>query len=538
MSSTEISEPEQQSISTQTPPDSHHHQLSKADSLLKTICEVLREAEQHHPHDVNEPSPGLFKAAIDLAWETIHDPSFKSAYGNDPAAEPLFTQLRCTLKHIRFTFSRETQLYVHDDVLRGHYAFLPSCLALEQIRTLLLALQMSTRHIKAISKDTFEEELHVLKARHKSAVASLIKDPLLAWQNFRTRLRYGGDNASFPELRDVVRYLDLNLHADAVVDALYGSCVLFKLHEVAVNHLSRAERLGFPCRMTVDAVENAVAFLDIYARSTPSHKTPPLYHSHRYQYYAYFLKAQTPDHILLPIFEDVGATALIAMRGVPIGLVGAHPDTKWVDGFYQTPLEFWYHDVNHSRRMFQFFKEHALAAKIDLEALAEDSHNFIKHEVLPLITIKKIDSGRSQEEQADAEDDLLRDVPRGCPSGCEELDREGTVACPKHSHPIRAHPGWRNTSHLAGNFYDVPDDRQEYICITDFRTQKNVAAAGNIMAEKLGLNVGPEINAAYAHNDAGLPDDFHMEVEKFMVENPSLMVPLSTALERREEADT
>lgn len=83
---------------------------------------------------------------------------------------------------------------------------------------------------------------------------------------------------------------------------------------------------------------------------------------------------------------------------------------------------------------------------------------------------------------------------------------------------------------LAGNFYDVPDDRQEYICIADSRTQKNVALAGDLIVEGLGLNIRPEVNAAYAHNDAGLPDDFRMEVEKFMEENPSLMVPLSTAV--------
>ncbi|KAE8443041.1 hypothetical protein EG329_002435 [Mollisiaceae sp. DMI_Dod_QoI] len=518
--------------------------------LLDKIHQALQKAEQCQPRDVNEPSPEIFKAAIDLAWEAVHDCCLKSAYKDDPAAIPAFTQLECTLKHVRFSFSRSTPLYVHEDVLRGPYTFEPCRAALESTQDLLLAIKAPPAELlssEVVSEEVFKLTLKDLEQSHKSAVSDLIKDPLLAYKELHARLESGGPNALFPELSDMVQFLDLHMHREAISEALCNSSVLTKLHNVAVSRLSQVTEEGFPYRKTVNAIENAVAFLDIYARSRADFKAPPLYHSHRYQYYTYFLKAQTPNHVLLPIFHDVGATALLQMRGVPISFVGVQAETQWVDGFWQSPLEFWYHDINHSRRMFQFFSEHAKSVGVSVIELAEMSHHFIKNEVLPVMAIKQTDSDEEKKQKRMAKMIFFEMFHEDAQAAVKSVAEGSLLRAPNTLTPFEhiiddetrvmytMEPGATILAYvyrkLAGNFYDRPDNRQEYICIADFRTQEDVASVANTLVAKLGLNVSSKINTAYAYNDEGLPDDFRMEVEKLI--DSGLMVPLSTSLKSK-----
>lgn len=76
----------------------------------------------------------------------------------------------------------------------------------------------------------------------------------------------------------------------------------------------------------------------------------PLYHYDRYLYHWFTLIAD-PEVMMMPTTANIGFEDLLRLRSVQIGFVGVSTKTIRVDRHYQTPIDFWYHDVNHVRRM-------------------------------------------------------------------------------------------------------------------------------------------------------------------------------------------
>ncbi len=79
-----------------------------------------------------------------------------------------------------------------------------------------------------------------------------------------------------------------------------------------------------------------------------------------------------PEVIIWPTSHALGFQELIRVRSVLIGFVGVETKTIRVDRHYQTPIDFWYHDINHVRRMmgyiFKLLKERN--ARTDAEKFA------------------------------------------------------------------------------------------------------------------------------------------------------------------------
>ncbi len=90
--------------------------------------------------------------------------------------------------------------------------------------------------------------------------------------------------------------------------------------------------VAFPYLKTIEAIQRAVEFFDILRRTDDPTRSPFLYHSDRYDYYGHFLKAQIPDHIMLPTLASLGATDILKARGVPIGLIGVTTDATVFTG--------------------------------------------------------------------------------------------------------------------------------------------------------------------------------------------------------------
>lgn len=111
---------------------------------------------------------------------------------------------------------------------------------------------------------------------------------------------------------------------------------------------------NLPYRPTIEAIENSLRLLDKVERLTnPNAK--PLYHFDKYLYHKQSLLADH-DVIVFPIVESLTEEDLILMRSVPIGFVGVQFTTVLVDRHYQTPLDYWYHDMNHVRRMWGYLQ--------------------------------------------------------------------------------------------------------------------------------------------------------------------------------------
>ena len=78
-----------------------------------------------------------------------------------------------------------------------------------------------------------------------------------------------------------------------------------------------------------------------------------VYFKERYHYYLDYLLDNAPDIFILPILQKVGATALIRNRCSRIQPCGVIFDQAFVDEDIQTPCNFFWHDINHARRIYQ-----------------------------------------------------------------------------------------------------------------------------------------------------------------------------------------
>ena len=104
-----------------------------------------------------------------------------------------------------------------------------------------------------------------------------------------------------------------------------------------------------------------------------------------------------PEVIIIPTFDNISATDLMKIRGTPIYFIGVSPDPVYVDEFWQSPLEFLIHDLNHSWKMMdmddKFFQKHP---EVSRDELIEKSNNFIR-EYFPTIAIQKLDTEEQRE---------------------------------------------------------------------------------------------------------------------------------------------
>ena len=122
----------------------------------------------------------------------------------------------------------------------------------------------------------------------------------------------------------------------------------------------------FPYRPTIDAVEAAIRHLDKLNRLEPGNRAIPLYHFDRYAYHRHGLIAD-PDVVLFPTIERTGFFDFIRPRSVPIGILGVETETTRVDRHHQSPLDFWFHDLNHARRMLGYIKKREREMGIETE---------------------------------------------------------------------------------------------------------------------------------------------------------------------------
>ncbi len=198
----------------------------------------------------------------------------------------------------------------------------------------------------------------------------IVRDPVGTYEEMTKRLRTQGANASFPEFKPVVDRILADLKADWFLKAIAENPTLnMELEEVRtllfhVNiEFSYEDQARYPYatpfegiypyRPTLDAIERAVGLFDKVDRLRNPDKVVPLYHFDRYMYHRHRMMSD-PRVVIIPTFESLGFNELIQVRSVPFGLIGVATQGLRVDRHYQTPLDFWYHDLNHVRRMVEY----------------------------------------------------------------------------------------------------------------------------------------------------------------------------------------
>lgn len=228
----------------------------------------------------------------------------------------------------------------------------------------------------------------------------IVQDPVQAYLKFAKRINHFGELAPFPEFQSTVDHLLAELLSEKILALARSDEFLFHSHKTAVEYLKSVKleapqfsplfsrfRQAYPYRPTIGAIYNAVRFFDIVERINRIEKSDstsveqswfqsgteqngqmiePLYHFDRYKYH-WFTLATEPNFIIFPTTATLGFNDLIRVRSVPIGFIGVETKTTRVDRHFQTPLDFWYHDVNHSRRMMGYTNQLLLRKEVSSE---------------------------------------------------------------------------------------------------------------------------------------------------------------------------
>lgn len=288
-----------------------------------------------------------------------------------------------------------------------------------------------------------------------------------------------------------------------------------------------ATRPQYAYAQTIDAIERGVEFFDIVARALHPEKSPPLYHGHRYEYYMHFLSADIDGHVFFPTIAPLGVTDLLKARGVPVSFVGVNTKIERVDGFCQTPYEFFLHDVNHCRRMLQFFREETVRQGVTPEAFIRRACAYVQDSLLPLFCVKKSDDAATREKKKTAKMILFEIMHDDALPAHPAVIRQAMLRPPRQLTPFERiegdtvvyimEPGATTLAYvfrkLAHTFYDAPEDRRDYIVTDAFRSRAAVLEAAERLFADLKLGPVPyETLSAYVETDAGFPDDFKREL--------------------------
>ena len=241
---------------------------------------------------------------------------------------------------------------------------------------------------------------------HKIFINNVYDNPLESYKIMRDKLDAQGPNASFQvEFEGVVAYLTKYLFQDKnCVEWLEKQPLVSDQLIAALVGIQLETRFMYPYRTTIYVIQRMLSIIDRYHREKPDQELPPYYHNFRYQYYMTLLTdVRRNDIVMLPTCGNVSATGLIKIRCVPIHLLGVVNTPRYADQYWNSPLDFWAHDLNHARRTmletdwyydtqikhrsyntqrnyfslpskFEFYKEMA---------------DFTKNVILPIITINK-----------------------------------------------------------------------------------------------------------------------------------------------------
>jgi hypothetical protein len=184
-----------------------------------------------------------------------------------------------------------------------------------------------------------------------------------AYRIFQSRLTDYGNLAPFPEFEPAVSHLLEALARYAADPALkenhdlqrYIHMSKIRLMSVMVGfsvdkgHPQSAPfPQAYPYIPTIEAVRDALTTLDVLARKKYDN-LPDLYHTDRYSHH--YTHIYNSDFIWFPFASELTLDDFIELRGVPISFLGVSAEPVHADAYFNSPLEFFIHDVNHIRRL-------------------------------------------------------------------------------------------------------------------------------------------------------------------------------------------
>lgn len=234
---------------------------------------------------------------------------------------------------------------------------------------------------------------------HHEWIRESVKNPLGVYQAIRARFKAHGDNPDTPvlELLPVVEYFRSQMTAPAIEDKCRDNAalasmrdqVLHKLHHITIQNGPMC-----PYASTLRILFEAVGFFDVACRIERQLST----HFQKKYWYRYEeLMRRIPDVLIIPTFDNISATDLMKVRGTPIYFIGVSTEPVYVDEFWQSPLEFLIHDLNHAWKMMDM-DDRFLEAQpaLSRQELMDASNQFIRA-YFPRIALQKTDTEQQKE---------------------------------------------------------------------------------------------------------------------------------------------
>lgn len=426
----------------------------------------------------------------------------------------------------------------------------------------------------------------------KTLEAQILEDRVGMYEKLSGRLRAEGPNASFPEFKPVVKRLIADLEADWFLSVVQANPVLqFEVEEVRtllfhVNIEFTYEDKSlypyqvpfggiFPYRPTIDAIERAVALFDKVDRLSNPQEAVDLYHFDRYAYHRHRMMSD-PRVVVIPTFEALGFNELIQVRSVPIGFIGVSTRGLRVDRHYQTPLDFWYHDLNHVRRMVEYlfkvlreinpnmtfadelevyrrmddFISKTLMPHLEKIPLAADREKFAKRAMLRVLVFEILHESALPADRQWIIDDLLRRPGITQPfevmlearpdssfnqetlrtatgnlrSGSRAFRERGSESVVIHGIHDRALALLANVyNKLKYGFFDAPEDPKNYVVPPEYRTPEAILEAAKELFRILEYNEYPDDGTllGWIRAKAGSPEKFTYDSIRSNGEDPS-----------------
>jgi hypothetical protein len=377
--------------------------------------------------------------------------------------------------------------------------------------------------------------------KHKLIVKDIIENPYDKYLNLRERLQKYGADADFPEFEGVIGYLTKTLFQNESIVTFFNKPEYSVLIEQLVNKLISIQidgRFNYPYRATIYCIESMLELIDLYYRNTITYDKSkqinenigPYYHIFRYRSYMItFTDSEfgIPNNIIFPTIANIGAVDLIKIRCVPILFMGVINEPIYIDQYLNSPLDFWAHDIQHSKRQIQetlryydnfikhnqYFQRRTLfdiRTELDFYKYMEQ---YTKDTILPIIKINRLDTKEERALKAIkkliifevvhekawpiTEKSLCRNIPlRYDEFPVENIKLNEETNKISTFHYLFADPTTIGNviGKIRSGFYDLTSDPKSYIVPKDFRTSQNVSKASLELLHEINCSKIPSFD--------------------------------------------
>ena len=183
----------------------------------------------------------------------------------------------------------------------------------------------------------------------------LINNPIKEYLKLTEKLKKYGPSASCKEefagtVGILIKFIFQNKD---VIEFINNSKELTIYQNIIINDLVAIHIEGrhlYPYESTIYIIYELLKFVDIYYRSKSDQHT--FYHTFRYKMYLdYLINSGFPDVIVIPAAIPLTFIDFIKLRCIPVYLLGVSITPVYADQYMNTPLDFFSHDIQHSRRL-------------------------------------------------------------------------------------------------------------------------------------------------------------------------------------------